>query len=230
MNDVPRHRQIVATKGPAVGKITGINHLVLFIPDMDEGVRFYRDLLGLKVVRTQPLFSTNALSLRETALMSTGTLREESAVDFSVRQVFFEMGNGELFSLYETATVDRKPDASVVSFLWPTNENKAPLHPQKLDHLAFNVETRADLEWFRQHLQAHGVAVSDLIERRGKDASHRFLLSIYFSDPGNNPLEIATFDRGDPGWKGYDYSEWFRDENPTPALLDTKPIDSKPNR
>ena len=47
--------------------------------------------------------------------------------------------------------------------------------------------------------QTNGVAVSDVVERRGGDDSHRFLTSIYFADPSGNPLEIATFDWDSPG-------------------------------
>lgn len=220
MAERPRHKNITAARGPAVGKITGINHIVLFTHDMDASIRFYRDLLGLKIVRTQPRFWTNALGLQEKALMSAGILRSEAEVKFSVRQVFFQMGNGELFSLYEAKEVKQRPDASIVSFLWPTVDTSPPNHPQKMDHIAFNVETRRDLEWFRDHLRTNGVAVSDVVERRGSDRSHRFLLSIYFSDPSNNPLEMATFDWGDPAWRDYDFTEWYRDEEPAPALLD----------
>ncbi|MCA1217890.1 VOC family protein [Streptomyces sp. 8L] len=50
--DRPRHQQVLQERGPATGRISGINHLVMFAKDMDEGVRFYRDVLGLRVVRT----------------------------------------------------------------------------------------------------------------------------------------------------------------------------------
>jgi catechol 2,3-dioxygenase-like lactoylglutathione lyase family enzyme len=214
------HQQVLQVQGPAAGKIGGINHLVLFVGDLDEAVKFYRDVLGLKVVRTQPRFSTNALSLQGQALMSSGHLANESLVDLSVRQVFFQMGNGEIFSVYEVDGVEPEPDASVVSFLWPEVSSRQPTRPAKLDHLAFDVETRDDLVWFRDHLRRESVACSDLVERKGSDDSHRFLASIYFTDPSNNPLEIATFDWGDPGWEGYRFDAWFRDPEPVPALLE----------
>ena len=220
MRQLAKHQRIVASRGPAVGKITGINHLVLFARNMDESIRFYRDILGLKIVKTQPRFSTNALSLRERAGVSAGSVTGAAAVDLSVRQIFFALGNGELFSLYEAAEVDPRPDASVVSFLWPPAATKAPVRPQKLDHLAFNVNTRADLEWFRTRLLAHDVAVSDVIERGGENGRYKFLTSIYFSDPSNNPLEIATFHLDDPAWIDYDYTEWLQDEEPAAALLE----------
>jgi len=224
MSNSDRRLAIVAATGPAVGKISGINHLVLFTRDMNEGVHFYRDLLGLKVVRTQPRFSTNALSLQATALISAGAVDGAPTLDRSVRQVVCALGNGELFSLDEVEGVKERPDASIVSFLWPPSQAQAQASPQKLDHLAFNVETRAELDWFRDHLRAHDLLVSDVVERKGADRQHRFLASIYFSDPTGNPLEIATFDYGDPGWRGYDFTAWFRDEDPVPALGDQDQI------
>lgn len=147
MSSPSDQQQVVKEHGAATGRITGINHIVLFVGDLDEAVTFYRDVLGLKVVRTQPRFSTNALSLQGQALMSSGDLGGESLVDFSVRQVFFQMGNGELFSVYEVDGERPEPDASVVSFLWPDDAAKAPTHPAKLDHLSFDVASKQDVIW-----------------------------------------------------------------------------------
>src|ERR1051325_4016344 len=43
---------IKTTGGPAVGRLAGVNHLQLIVSDMDRSVRFYRDILGLRVIRT----------------------------------------------------------------------------------------------------------------------------------------------------------------------------------
>jgi catechol 2,3-dioxygenase-like lactoylglutathione lyase family enzyme len=223
--ELPRHRRILQESGPATGRISGINHLVLFVQDMNEGVRFYRDLLGLRVVRTGR-FTNSAEGLRSAALHSSGSaVRAQSepspvAVTMTLRQVFFEMGNGELFSLYETPAVSKRPAAPVASVLWPSggSEQWSPLRePQKLDHLSFDVPTHADVLWFREHLLSHGVAVSEVTERRGADNSHRFISSIYFCDPSGNPLEIASFDAADGAWRSYDFSDWFTDEDAAPV-------------
>ena len=232
----PPHRQVLQEAGPATGRITGINHLVLFTRDMNEGVRFYRDLLGLRVVRTGQ-FTNSAEGLRAAAHHSTGsavaarTEPSPATVIMKLRQVFFEMGNGELFSLYETSAVAQHPTAPVSAVLWPpaaATQWSAPREPQKMDHLAFDVPTHADLVWFREHLLSHGVVVSEISERRGADNAHRFISSIYFSDPSGNPLEIATFDAPDGAWQSYDYSNWFMDEDPVPALLADAADDVRP--
>ncbi|WP_157121572.1 VOC family protein [Nocardia miyunensis] len=226
--EVPRHQRVLQECGPATGRISGINHLVLFTRDINEGVRFYRDILGLRVVRTVR-FATSADGLRRAANHSSGgavaNAAEPSsvAVEMTVRQVFFEMGNGELFSLYESPAVAEKPAAPVSSVLWPSEISERcsqPREPQKMDHLSFDVPTHADVEWFREHLLAHGVAVSEISERRGANNMHRFISSFYFLDPSGNPLEIATFDAADGAWRSYDFSDWFMDEDPVPALLD----------
>jgi len=233
--ELPRHRRVLQESGKAIGRISGINHLVLFTRDMNEGVRFYRDFLALRVVRTGR-FTNSAEGLRSAALHSTGlAVHAESgrvpAVTMTLRQVFFEMGNGELFSLYEAPTVAKRPDAPVSSVLWPaagTDQWSPPHQPQKLDHLSFEVPTHADVVWFREHLLAHGVAVSEVTERRGVNNMHRFISSIYFSDPSGNPLEIASFDASDGAWQSYDFSDWFMDEDPVPALLDPRSENAQP--
>lgn len=216
MSETPRHKQILQSNGPAAGRIKGINHLVLFSNDVGKSVTFYRDILGMKIVRTQK-FSPQAMAAMSEEERNKGTLTNDTDGGAPVTQIFFDMGNGELLSIYCAPEVTHTPDAPLVPHLWPAGMDvKAPVDAQKLDHLAFNVETRAELEWFQKHLRDNGVPVSEVIDRQG---AHRFVLSIYFFDPSNNPLEIATLDLGDPGWEGYDFTSWFRDEDPVPELL-----------
>jgi catechol 2,3-dioxygenase-like lactoylglutathione lyase family enzyme len=207
-------KNIVATAGEAVGKITGINHIVLHARDLDESIRFYRDILGLKIVRTQR-FSPKAMGSQNSADLKGGGLGQKGSEAETVAQIFFEMGNKEYFSLYAGPTVDTHPQTSIVPFLWPEGSTEVPNRPTKMDHLSFDVATREDVIWFQNHLQKHGIPVSDVIDRQG---THRFVISIYFNDPSGNPLEIATLDRANPAWHGYDFSTWLRDETPPPSL------------
>ena len=222
----PRHRRILQEAGPAAGRISGINHLVMFTRDMNEGVKFYRDVLGLRVVRTMR-FTPSAEGLRSAAHHTSGSaVAKQSAPEVpanKVRQVFFEMGNGELFSLYETPSVSMQPAASISSVLWPTigpDRTSPPREHQKLDHLAFDVPSHADVVWFREHLIANRIAVSEVTERRGSNNAHRFISSIYFYDPSGNPLEISSMNASDAEWQSYDFANWFFDEDPVPALVD----------
>ncbi len=233
--ELPRHRRILQESGPAVGRISGISHLVLFTREMDEAVRFYRDLLGLRVVRTL-CFTPSAEGLRSAAHHSSGSAvlaspKPANVATMKVRQVFFEMGNGELFSLYETPEVSKQPAASISAVLWPTidpDRFSQPREQQKMDHLAFDVPTHADVVWFRGHLYSHGIAVSDVTERRGADDAHRFISSIYFYDPSGNPLEISSMNASDTEWLSYDFSNWFFDEDPVPSLVKDASDESPP--
>jgi catechol 2,3-dioxygenase-like lactoylglutathione lyase family enzyme len=202
-------RQVVPEAGDAVGRIVGINHIVLITNDMDATVHFYRDLLGFKVVRTNP-----PRDLPDGIEMQ--------------RQYFFEFPNGELFSFYEVKDT-ALPNQSIYADLWPDPEKPlpGPGRPHKLDHLAFDVATVEDVVWFQERLKAHGVAVSELVDRKpgaaDKTASNvsfstKFVASIYFYDPSGIPVEIATLDRGSPEWEGYDFTTWFRDPDPVPSL------------
>ncbi len=223
----PRQKRILQESGLATGRILGINHLVLFVDDMNAGVHFYRDILGLRVVRTQR-FITDPESMRTEIHHSSGSAVQDKvhsaiSVSLDVRQVFFEMGNnGSLFSIYEAPGIAERPAAPIASLLWP-EENKRrwskPETPQKLDHLAFDVPTHADVRWFRQHLLDNGIACSEMSERRGANNSHKFISSIYFADPAGNPLEISSMEQTDADWKGYDFSSWFIDKDPVEALV-----------
>jgi catechol 2,3-dioxygenase-like lactoylglutathione lyase family enzyme len=187
-------RAIEPAVGEAVGKINGFNHIVLMCRDMDRSVRFYRDLLGLTVVRTAP---------------------ERRGYE---RQYFFELANGEMFSLYQLSRTVPWPEQPVVNKLWPLCDGTPPAHPQKLDHLAFNVDTRKELLWFIAHLRANGVEVSEMV---GDEPGTGFLAGrIYFHDPDGNPLEIATAELSNPGWREFDRGSWLCDDAPVPALRD----------
>jgi catechol-2,3-dioxygenase len=63
-----------------------------------------------------------------------------------------------------------------------------------MHHLAFDVDTEADLLAFRDHVKEHGVKVTPMID-------HEFCKSIYFQDPDGMQLEISywvrTLDRRD---------------------------------
>ncbi len=202
------HKKIVAQKGPAVGKITGINHCVLVVKDMDESIRFYRDLLGLKVVATRAEFDPRRDVSNNKAPMDAGPS--------GVRHNYFlQMANGEIITLVEVDRAEKAEQSVFSAGLWP-GKSAPPARPRKLDHLALNVESRDDLVWFQKHLRGNGVEVSE-IEERAMDP--KFVKSLYFYDPNGVPLEIATWDWKDPNWKSHKAEDWLRDEHPVPSLL-----------
>lgn len=185
--------ELVRVAGPAAGRITGFNHVVLVCREMERSVRFYRDLLGLEVARTAP---------------------ERRGYE---RQYFFRLGNGEFFSLYQMSTSAERPQPPIVNGVYPGSDGTPPERPEKMDHLAFNVDTMETLLWFQSHLRAHGVEVSDV---KGGPVGADFIPGrIYFYDPDRNPLEIATLALDDPRWADFDPDAWFEDDPPVPSML-----------
>jgi catechol 2,3-dioxygenase-like lactoylglutathione lyase family enzyme len=195
VSEVASHQRLVVSKGEAAGRISGINHVVFVCKDMDRSLRFYRDLLGLKLVQTQPAHR----------------------VEYE-RQYFFEVGNGEVFSLYQVGNCVEDKEVTIVPQQWPEIGLRPSIAPQKMDHFSFDVETKEDLEWFHRRLEQHGVPVSGVIMR--DIGQHVVVGSIYFYDPDNNPLEIATSLRGDPRWESVDPRVFLKETNPVPSAFE----------
>ncbi len=197
-------------------KITGVNHLVLVCRDMETTVRFYRDLLGLKVKAT--------LTGGGLAVGSRGWVMDESEGNApaatvertDVRRLYFlEMADGSIITFAELPGQDTRADQSLfLPNFWPGSGSPPP-SPRKMDHLALNVETRDDLVWFQQHLRSQGIEVSEVEERA---SNPKFVKSIYFYDPDGVPMEIATWDWNDPEWKNVKDEDFFKDPDPVPSL------------
>ena len=189
--------------------ITGINHLVLVCKDMEETLHFYRDLLGLRVKATLP----------GNRQRQTGWATAQGAPESDLQRLYFlEMQDGSIITFAEIP--DEKTWADQSLFLpnfWP-GKGIPPETPKKMDHLAFNVETRADLEWFEKHVRMKGIEVSEIEERA---SNPKFVKSIYFYDPNGVPLEIATWDWGDPEWGSVKDEDFFTDPDPVPSLRNT---------
>lgn len=192
--------RIVTTKGPAAGRLVGVNHLQFIVNDINESVRFYRDVLGLRVTRSKSDYPAPGRGYR------------------ILHNVFFDLGNSEYLSLiqiHEQSAELAEPSVSS-DWLWPDNTAKHN-KPTKMDHLAFNVPTHDDMVWFHEHLTQHGVKVSPIVFR----PEESWVESMYFYDPNGIPLEIATLDLGSSRWDGFDPETWFWDRE-MPALRDAE--------
>ncbi len=210
--DKSRARNIVTQKGDATGRIVGMSHIQLVCNDMDEAVKFYRDVLGFKIVRTigeeDGLHYAQKLGIKDTPI---------------VKNYFFDMGNGNLLSIIQVRKAS-KPETSVyIQGLWPGG-GTPPEVPRKMDHLAFNVPTLDDLLWFRDRLVAAGVKVSGVTRHddHHEVAPTKFVKSIYFYDPSGIALEIATFDWDNPQWADHKPENWLNDPDPVPSVLPGK--------
>lgn len=197
MSDLEQ-REFLLANGPAQGKLTGINHLQIIVRSMEESLVFYRDVLGLEVIQTRGFFP----------------VPEGVPTQPVVRNYFLKLATGEAISLIELSDPAPPQQAMHAFTLWP-GETTGPTAPSKLDHLAFNVETAAEVEWWQQHLQAHGVETSEIFVRRNP----KFVTSVYFYDPSGNPLEIASWDWQNPMWREHKPEDWLLDPDPVPSLL-----------
>ena len=175
------------------GRISGFNHVQVVVRDMNEAVEFYRDVLGLPVLRTVPKADLD--KVRVTPVL---------------RNYFFDLGKGEMLTLIEVP--DAPPPLPSFWSLWPEDLAAEPDELAKVDHIALNTETAAELEWFVGHLRSHGTKCTDVIGRS------RFVKSIYFTDPTGNPLEIASWAPEDPSWAQHRAEDWYEDDDPVPAL------------
>lgn len=202
---------ILTSKGEAVGKINGFSHMVLVCRDMDATVRFYRDILGLKLIATS---GEAAIKARDAEDAKDSKLAGEGKKRPFTRQYFFQLPNGEGFGFYEVPdAVDGRETTPLGYWYWPGAEDMPPAKPHKLDHLAFNVPTKEDVKFFMNRLTENGIKFIGPFDARPGGWGH-YVHRIYFFDPSGNALEIATI--GDPGTDSSNYV----DTDPVPALLE----------
>lgn len=186
-------------------KVTGLNHVLLVCRDMDATANFYVNILGLRLKATTQQSMGNYGDRKNHA--DNGV--EPSTVN---RLYFFEAPDGTMITFAELPENDTRAAHSMFQpNFWP-GEWHPDSRPSKLDHLGFNVASMQDLVWFQKRLREHGVAVSDIEDRV------RYVKSIYFYDPDEIPLEIATWDYGSSEWDGYQDGEYLRDPNPVASI------------
>lgn len=209
MNDVasppaPATFSRPAAPVPQQPRITGLNHVLFVCKDMNRTADFYVNVLGLK--------------LKATTRQSMGSYagREKQPGEDKVptvnRLYFFETPDGCMVTFAELPDNDTRADHSFFKpNFWPGSWTP-PSQPRKLDHIGFNVASMQELVWFRERLLQHGIPVSQIEDRV------RYVKSIYFYDPDQIPLEIATWDYASPEWKEYKDGEHLRDPDLVPSL------------
>ena len=116
---------------------TGINHLALITPNMDETVRFYRDILGMDLVAT-----IGQISYRG---------------DKWMRHYFFSLGPGNTLAFFEWE------DVKDIGEYKPAG---IPASGRQFDHVSFNVKDQEALLAMQQRLREHGVDVTEVIDHK----------------------------------------------------------------
>jgi catechol 2,3-dioxygenase-like lactoylglutathione lyase family enzyme len=182
-------------------QINGINHVMLLCHDMDVAITFYVDVLGFTVK------ATTETTMAASPLAAEGTRHTN-------KLYFLELSASTMIVLGQVQVNEATPSSPAVDYYWPRPGNPFTGAAQ-LDHMAFNVDTLAELEWFRERIAAAGIPVSEVQVRDGRP---KFVKSIYFYDPDHTPLEIATWDYSSPEWEDHKDDDYYQDQNPVPSL------------
>lgn len=152
----------------------GVNHLALVCKDMARTVEFYRDVLGMPLVKTIDLPGGRG------------------------QHFFFDMGNGDSLAFFWfDGAPEAHPGIAAPSAL-PTQGDFRSAHGS-MNHIAFNVPAEKFDEYY-ERLQAKGIAVTKILNHDNSDtqtSDHMhddvFVRSVYFFDPDGVCLEFAAW-------------------------------------
>ena len=163
-------------------EIRGVNHIALVSSDMARTVRFYRDVLGMPLVKTIEL---------------PGGMGQH---------FFFDIGNDDCLAFFWfPGAATAQPGVSNAGTL-PDRGDITSAHAS-MNHLAFDVPLER-FEECRQRLIDEGVEVSAILDHDDSEWQVArefhpgvFVRSFYFRDPDGILLEFASWTRamGQPG-------------------------------
>lgn len=162
--------------------IRGVNHLALVCKDMAKTVEFYRDVLGMPLIKTIDL------------------------PDGLGQHFFFDIGNGDSLAFFWFPEAPEKhPGVSSPAAL-PIQGDFRSAHGS-MNHIAFNVPAEKFDEYY-ERLKAKGLAVTSILNHDNSPTQVSaevtddvFVRSVYFFGPDGVCLEFAawttTFDEKD---------------------------------
>jgi catechol 2,3-dioxygenase-like lactoylglutathione lyase family enzyme len=157
-------------------ELRGVNHLALVCKDMERTVRFYRDILGMPLVKT--------IDLPEGA----------------GQHFFFDIGNGDClaFFWFPDAPAAQPGVASAANL--PGAGSMLSAHGS-MNHIAFDVPPEK-FDAYCEKLRAAGVALSPVLNHDdsryqvSREVTDKvFVRSVYFFDPDGVCLEFASWMR-----------------------------------
>lgn len=161
---------------PAGIEFKGINHLALVCRDMEQTVHFYRDVLGMALIKTIEL-------------------------PFGLGQhFFFDCGNGDALAFFWFPDAHAAAPGVAAPAYRPDQGNSTSAHGS-MNHVAFNVPEDA-IEGYVDTLRAAGIDCTEVANHDDSeigisDVLHPgvFVRSIYFQDPDGILLELAAWTR-----------------------------------
>ena len=154
--------------------IRGVNHLALVCKDMAKTVEFYRDVLGMPLIKTIDL---------------PGGMGQH---------FFFDIGNGDALAFFWFPNAPAaQPGVSSAANL-PAVGEIVSAHGS-MNHIAFNVPAEKFDEYY-ERLQTKGIKVSPILNHDdspmqvSREVTDRvFVRSVYFFDPDGVCLEFACW-------------------------------------
>jgi catechol 2,3-dioxygenase-like lactoylglutathione lyase family enzyme len=156
-------------------ELRGVNHVALVSSDMARTVRFYRDVLGMPLVKTIDLPGGG-------------------------QHFFFDIGNDDCLAFFWfPGAGPAQPGVSNAAAL-PDAGDITTAHAS-LNHLAFDVPLER-FEEYRRRLADEGIEVSGILDHDDSEYSVArtfhpgvFVRSFYFFDPDGILLEFAAWTR-----------------------------------
>ncbi len=166
----------MAQSGDSGFDLQGVHHVVLVCRDMAETVRFYRDLLGMP-------------------LLKTIDLPNDAGQHF-----FFDIGNGDCLAFFWFPNAPVAAPGTAAPAALPGEGAFTSAHGS-LNHLAFKVPLES-FDSYYARLKSKGVAVSAILNHDDSPAQVSpsvtpavFVRSFYFFDPDGVCLEFAAWTR-----------------------------------
>src|SRR3984957_13472627 len=154
-------------------EIRGVNHLALVCKDMAKTVEFYRDVMGMPLIKTLDLPGGRG------------------------QHFFFDIGNGDCLAFFWfQGAPEAQPGVSSPAAL-PGLGSLVTAHGS-MNHIAFDVPAEK-FDEYCQRLKAKGVKISMVMNHDDSPAQVArelhpgvFVRSVYFFDPDRACLEFAS--------------------------------------
>jgi catechol 2,3-dioxygenase-like lactoylglutathione lyase family enzyme len=155
-------------------ELRGVNHLALVCKDMERTVRFYRDVLGMPLVKTIDLPEGGG------------------------QHFFFDIGNGDCLAFFWfPGAPEAAPGISSPADL-PGRGSLVTAHGS-MNHIAFDVPAEK-FDAYCEKLRSRGVELSPVLNHDdskyqvSREVTDRvFVRSVYFFDPDGVCLEFASW-------------------------------------
>ncbi|WP_207791682.1 VOC family protein [Sandaracinobacteroides hominis] len=152
----------------------GVNHLALVCKDMAKTVEFYRDVLGMPLVKTLDLPGGRG------------------------QHFFFDIGNGDSLAFFWFDSAPAAAPGIAAPEALPTKGNFMSAHGS-MNHIAFNVPAERFDEYY-DRLVSKGVEVTQILNHDNSPTQSAaelnddvYVRSVYFFDPDGVCLEFAAW-------------------------------------